>query len=177
MRVWDRTRCATGGLEVFGVRVCTCHSDDLEPYDCAACGCGVAKAIDLVTESAMLTAVVRVAESAGGHTPTPWAEPFYEVADGDQGWWIHNSKQGGEEYAIAVTFSLNPCGEADARFIVRAVNSHEGLVEALRKMLDTVQWMSGSADFGPGGHAESGWRSFQSDIAEARRVLEAEGKL
>jgi hypothetical protein len=57
------------------------------------------------------------------HTKEPWSNPYYQ----DSGWWIHNGKQGGDEYAIAVTFSLNPNGEADARRVVACVNACEGL--------------------------------------------------
>lgn len=61
------------------------------------------------------------------HTKEPWSKPYYHDSDdGDRGWWIHNGKQGGDEYAIAVTFSLNPNEAADARRIVACVNACAG---------------------------------------------------
>lgn len=61
------------------------------------------------------------------HTPGPWSAPYWDSNPGDRGWWIHNGKQGAEEYAVAVTFSLNPQGEADARLIAAAPDLLEAL--------------------------------------------------
>jgi hypothetical protein len=69
------------------------------------------------------------------HTPTPWAispgtdSPDIKSETGDYvvstGW----SGYGGEAMAGEMS-------EEDAAFIVRAVNSHDKLVEALRRALD-----------------------------------------
>ena len=54
------------------------------------------------------------------HTPTPW----HQYASGTM---IH----GADGYYIGVTQSKTP--EADAAFIVRAVNSHDALVKSLEE--------------------------------------------
>jgi len=53
-------------------------------------------------------------------TPGPWSKPYYEADGHDKGWWIHNGKAGADEFAVAVTFSLNPNAEHDARLIAAA---------------------------------------------------------
>ena len=53
-------------------------------------------------------------------TPGPWAEPYYNDYPGDQGWWVHNGKEGASEYAVAVTFVGNPRAEHDATLIAAA---------------------------------------------------------
>jgi hypothetical protein len=58
--------------------------------------------------------------SEAKHTKEPWVS---EWQDGeDSGHWIYNTGKGGDEYAIAVTFLLNPKAEQDARRIVACVN-------------------------------------------------------
>jgi hypothetical protein len=59
-------------------------------------------------------------------TPGPWAKPYYDSNPGDRGWWIHNGLVGSEEYAVAVTFSLNPRGEFDAKLLHYARNTDLG---------------------------------------------------
>lgn len=71
-----------------------------------------------------------------GHTPGPWGAPYWDSNPGDRGWWIHNGKQGAAEYAVAVTFSLNPQGEADARLIAAAPELLEALYEGRRAIGD-----------------------------------------
>jgi len=66
------------------------------------------------------------------HTPTPWHRnvspaykyPIFADKNGDAKGrdWIH----------IAAVLSGNPNQEADLDFIIRAVNSHEALLEALK---------------------------------------------
>ena len=43
--------------------------------------------------------------------------------------------------------------------------------EALEKAVDVILWMSGSADFAPGGQAHQGWLKAQSDIEIIRAAL------
>lgn len=59
-----------------------------------------------------------------GHTPTPWSY------DGNC---TGHISQGGA--AIAKAYC-----EADVRFIVRAVNAHEAMVEAMEALLPSVGW-------------------------------------
>ena len=68
------------------------------------------------------------------HTPVPWSEPYQDDYPGDEGWWILNGKSGIDEYAVCVTFWMNPNQEADARFIWRACNAHDDLLAALERV-------------------------------------------
>lgn len=60
-----------------------------------------------------------------GHTKEPWVT-VWEGGE-DAGHWIYNTAKGSDEYAIAVTFSLNPKAEQDARRIVACVNACAGI--------------------------------------------------
>ncbi len=78
------------------------------------------------------------------HTPTPW-----ETAVNEQLQWDVCAEGGGDMIA---DLAHNPNGEADTRFIVRAVNSHAALVEALEATRFYVEVLerSLSADRDPG---------------------------
>lgn len=65
-----------------------------------------------------------------GHTPGPWAPPVYDGNPGDRGWWIRNGRVGADEFAVAVTFELNPNAEADSRLIAAAPE----LLQALKAL-------------------------------------------
>lgn len=43
--------------------------------------------------------------------------------------------------------------------------------EALKEALDIIEWMSGSADFAPGGQAYDGWQSAQGKIADIKVAI------
>ena len=59
------------------------------------------------------------------HTPTPWkVGEEYEIL-------------GPNEKVVATTYHNRPEVEANAAFIVRAVNAHEELLEALRYVVDS----------------------------------------
>lgn len=82
------------------------------------------------------------------HTATPWT-----ISGGMQGngaRLIMAHEHSGAEYTVA-TATLPPFGdreqlrENNAEFIVRAVNSHEALVSALREALDYIGCNSGGA--------------------------------
>lgn len=66
------------------------------------------------------------------HTPTPW-EAFTEPEF--SGWWAIRQKT---EDGLTHEVGSGDGGleEADAKFIVRAVNSHDALVSALRTLVE-----------------------------------------
>lgn len=67
------------------------------------------------------------------HTPTPW-----EVGDTGDGWNISATLADANGVRIhRVARKLD--SEADAAYIVRAVNAHEQLVEALRDVLSVAR--------------------------------------
>lgn len=91
---WDRTRCRKVRESAYYAYSCPCHSDDLEPYDCAACGCGVE-------------------ESAGEHTPGPWLLKRF-----DESQMVVLPERDTERHALIATVSIGeqrPDGEANAR--------------------------------------------------------------
>ena len=68
------------------------------------------------------------------HTPTPWRAEMHEIGDSER-WFIQ------QRPAVTIASINSDCvmyanGEADAKMIVRAVNSFDPLVEALRKIRD-----------------------------------------
>jgi len=75
------------------------------------------------------------------HTPTPWiveaGDDYFITAEGypkDPPKVVDNNL--GEDVLVALVGNqTSDCGEANARFIVRAVNNHEVLVEALQLAL------------------------------------------
>ena len=57
----------------------------------------------------------------------------------------------------------------------RLIQNNKQLQEALQDVLDVAYWMSGSADFSPGGQAHAGWVSVaRPKLEKARRVLEGD---
>jgi hypothetical protein len=77
------------------------------------------------------------------HTPTPWETSYRERSNGSYGQDIYDSN--GATIATCAWYSVpTPTGfvtnrTANAEFIVRAVNSHQALVEALRDILEMLQ--------------------------------------
>lgn len=63
--------------------------------------------------------------------------------------------------------------EANAILFKLAVNHFEAMKEALEKAIDTIQWMSGSSDFSPGGQAHQGWLKARNDMNAMCAVLAA----
>jgi hypothetical protein len=76
-----------------------------------------------------------------GHTPTPWevqaGDDYFITAVGypkDVPSVVDNNLD--DDVLVALVGNqTSDCGEANARFVVRAVNSHEALVEALQLAL------------------------------------------
>jgi hypothetical protein len=66
------------------------------------------------------------------HTPTPW-----RIRNDFGGGWIQGSPADGETYGDRVANLAKPktIGAANAAFIVKAVNNHDALVEALEDLL------------------------------------------
>jgi hypothetical protein len=73
------------------------------------------------------------------HTPTPWeVKPIKDDSganfgiksiDNDGGWWIAE---------IVHPASTNEVEEANAQFIVHAVNNHQSLVDALEQLIKQI---------------------------------------
>ena len=104
------------------------------------------------------------------HTPVPWSEPYQDDYPGDEGWWILNGKSGIDEYAVCVTFSLNPNQEADARFIWRACNAHDDLLAACEEVRDHLFGACGCGDQDRWAeHDAEVNMQLQAAIAKARR--------
>ena len=82
-------------------------------------------------------------EAADKATPGPWAEPYYNDYPGDQGWWVHNGKEGASEYAVAVTFVGNPRAEHDATLIAAAPD----LADEVVRLRDWQQRAVGSVRY------------------------------
>lgn len=117
-------------------------------------------------------AAERLRELAAKATPGPWAEPYYDATQGDQGWWVHNGQEGTREHAVMVTFWLNPNAAADARWITAA---SPAIAPYLRSWL---LFAAGMYDLGPRGQSEAvaNLRVSQADrsaLAFARLILPA----
>ncbi len=67
------------------------------------------------------------------HTATPW-----EAIEGLAGWQIHEARENGGWIANMKCDHCGDGGKANAGLIVTAVNSHDGLLEALNNLGDNV---------------------------------------
>lgn len=106
------------------------------------------------------------------HTPGPWniRGDAYQIvanydADTHEGSWR-------EHYDVICTLEDEfgdtlPEARANAALIAAAPD----LQGALDEMLDLVVWMSGSADFSPGGDGHDTWRKSESILRRAREAL------
>ena len=65
------------------------------------------------------------------HTPTPWKTLGKSSNE------IESTKRGNDELIVARTFG--PDNEANARFIVQAVNSHDELLKGLNDNIQTLR--------------------------------------
>lgn len=80
------------------------------------------------------------------HTPTPWKTRGYEADDGDV-WidcdsWVNRKTASCRGGTVARTLSTGGPARANADFIVKAVNAHDGLtteVATLRAQLQTAR--------------------------------------
>lgn len=98
------------------------------------------------------------------HTPTPWHAPgMGEIHDADHNLIAHIAFSTGEHDDDQVGT------EADAKFIVRACNSHDQLVEALRDILSGWRYIRESH----GDLYGVGWDRAQS---KAEAALDAAGE-
>lgn len=70
-----------------------------------------------MSDDLLRRAAAKLREHAEKASVSAWAEPERDDNPGDEGWWIHNGRQGMSEYAVAVTPLYSPRAEADARFI------------------------------------------------------------
>lgn len=66
------------------------------------------------------------------HTPTPWHR--HVTQDGDREIWA------GDLHIATMAVGDGPDEEADADIIIRAVNSHAALVEALENLLNVGEY-------------------------------------
>jgi hypothetical protein len=84
----------------------------------------------------MAKAAPDIEGEAGGHTPTPWR--VYKTTNGRLLLGIGDADAGGITDAEFGLWRSEPERSANAAFIVKAVNSHEALVTALRDILDNT---------------------------------------
>ena len=106
------------------------------------------------------------------HTPTPWGKRrALRPVDGeyDCGIWaeIEDRPHVIAECYGRVSDTIRPDAEANAAFIVRAVNAHEALVEALNRL---ERWSTPFIEDTPIS-AETLWREFPAAIKNARAAL------
>lgn len=104
------------------------------------------------------------------HTPTPWVASPDEYDEELGQWTIRDDNDGYiadvrnpyTDYDMQVAYAADPACRIrhDAAFIVRAVNSHEALVDALI-------WCSGSPSFAPDGEAREGWLKLCQPLIDA----------
>jgi hypothetical protein len=110
------------------------------------------------------------------HTPTPWAIPganvFRVIAPHDPrkdryGYWRIVADFIPEAYADEE--GIGPEAAANARLVVRAVNSHAELLDALKHLLSRV------AELGAAGHAVPLWNALCIEYAmeKARNAIAA----
>jgi hypothetical protein len=101
------------------------------------------------------------------HTPTPW------VVNGFGGDFNLIARMDGHGVAISATA---PLGEEleDARFIVLAVNSHEALVEALERLMEDYEAISGDG-FGCCGDLPPAYVKARSALSLAKGGGDAHG--
>ena len=85
----------------------------------------------------------KVVSPKGEHTPTPWNVAKARVLQGREHWTIE-TKNGRNTPVSAIL------KEEDAAFIVRAVNSHEELLEALIAALPYVETALEDQGYKPG---------------------------
>lgn len=122
-----------------------------------------------MTPSELLSAAAdRVRDLAAAATPGPWAEPYYDDNPGDEGWWVHNGREGMREHAVCVTFALNPRDEADTRWIAALSPAIAEPLEALfRAAADKAEWLTRR-----GKRVDAGW----PPLALARVVVGLAGE-
>lgn len=109
-------------------------------------------------------------ETEGKHMPTPWAILEYDDGKGiypDRSLRFRSCyKVRSKEYG-----TIAECGEnkANAAFIVRAVNSHETLLQAAKKALAVLQGCNpyGLRDSNPAELKDYARRDLQEAIAQA----------
>ncbi len=75
------------------------------------------------------------------HTPTPWTAETHTVQDGKGGYKyvrVYPSDNYSHEVALVTTKIDSQEDKANAEFIVRACNSHDKLIEALKEASDLL---------------------------------------
>ena len=81
------------------------------------------------------------ADAKPAHSPTPWRWDYYDDGERAEGLACGIDSSSGDvvmEYAGCGSHRMK-IAPADADFIVRAVNAHDALVEALRECLGYVE--------------------------------------
>lgn len=68
------------------------------------------------------------------HTPTPWNAEELQSPERGHRISIHNANTG--DYVAQVNFAADPQAKANAAHIVRCVNLHDALVDALKGLLE-----------------------------------------
>jgi hypothetical protein len=109
------------------------------------------------------------------HTPTPWETSYRERSNGSYGQDIYDSN--GATIATCEWYSVpTPTGfvtnrTANAEFIVRAVNSHQMLVDACRQLDEFQRTYHGyTQDNMPGNEHYSAW--LMRIVESARAALQ-----
>lgn len=93
-----------------------------------------------------------------GHTPGPWIVTDVKTVVGSlhlpndveelSAWYDWHQADGPDCHFIAETATDTPEGEANAAFIVKCVNSHYDLVEALQSLFNSYKELADSGDAG-----------------------------
>jgi hypothetical protein len=106
------------------------------------------------------------------HTPGPWnirGDAYQIVANYDAD--IHEGSWR-EHYDVVCTLE-DEFGESalEARANAALIAASPALVEAVKELLDLAIWMSGSADFSPGGVGHDTWCKSESILRRAHETL------
>jgi hypothetical protein len=110
------------------------------------------------------------------HTPTPWETSYRERSNGSYGQDIYDSN--GATIATCEWYSVpTPTGfvtnrTANAEFIVRAVNSHQALVEALRHAINIIDLHVGRDALGIVGDDDSSYPLLDEYLHTMRAALQ-----
>lgn len=105
------------------------------------------------------------------HTPTPWSE-FAESGD----WWIQQCDADGNPIGGTVVSNANDMSSADMLFIVRAVNAHDAMLNAIARYLE----LHSNCDYTEGfpavcpGVAQAGGQCHWCELNAARKMARGE---
>lgn len=107
------------------------------------------------------------------HTKTPWIYKDRVIKSSNFGGWHAFVQDDGRETSILKVIGTDKdTVRTNAAHIVRCVNSHEALVQALEKSIETIKMWHSIHSGGVKGQAEYIWKLYQSS-PEMKIILAA----